>query len=109
MSEVNVKLSDAGQDEAIFHDLHYTNDRQGGNHTNTVLEIINIAGNDIEVSIGDYGRNTTTGKIELLWDGSPTSVGAVRISVRGSCENSEFLRMLQLILDAEKMVDIIKP
>jgi hypothetical protein len=33
----------------------------------------------------------------------------VRIKIRGSIEKSEFLQMLQLILDAEKMVSIIKP
>lgn len=109
MSEVNVKLSDAGEDEAIFHDLRYTNDNYGGNRNEMTFEIRNWSGNEIEVEYAEYMQNPVTNKTELVWATDKPSFDAVRLTIRGACENSEFLRMLRLILEAEKMVSIIKP
>lgn len=111
MSGVDVKLSDSNEDAAVFHDLRYTNDRQGGNHTNTMFEINNIGGNEIFVEVSILEQDPKTKKWEHKWYDAFNGQGAdgVRIHLRGSAENSEFLAMLQLILEAEKMVGIIKP
>jgi hypothetical protein len=109
MSEVNVRLGASGKDQAIFYDLRYTNDLQGGNHTETMFEIKNLSGNGICVETALYATNKRTNRTELVWEPALDGCDGIRITFRGSCENDEFLRMLQLILEAEKMVSIIKP
>jgi hypothetical protein len=108
MSEVNVRLGASGEDCAIFHDLRYANDNYGGNRNEMKLEIRNLSGNTIDVQVGRNKLNTLTGKWGYVWE-KIDDLDGVRIKIKGSIENSEFLQMLQLILDAEKMVSIIKP
>lgn len=108
MSKVDVNLADSEEHAAVFHDLHYTNDCEGGNSNEMTFEITNWSGNDIVAQAASYTRDPQTGKSELVW-GAPAPFDAIRITIRGACENSEFLRMLQLILEAEKMVEVIKP
>lgn len=108
MTEIDIKLSDTGDNSAIFHDLRYANDREGGNSNITKLEIRNLSGNTIDVQIGFNEKNERTGKYQYQW--KPISdLDGIRIKITGQCENYEFLQMLQLILETEKMVEIIKP
>lgn len=109
MSEVNVKLSDSGEHMG-FHDLRYTNDRENGNQNATMFEIENVAGNEIfvEVCMSEQDKH---GIWERKWYQATQGRGVdgVRIHITGGMENSEFLQMLRLILEAEKMVSIVKP
>lgn len=108
MTKIDVKLSDMGEGYGVFHDLRYANDCEGGNQNVTKLEIRNVSGNSIDVQIGFNEKNERTGKYQYQW--KPISdLDGVRIKITGSIENSEFLQMLQLILETEKMVEIIKP
>jgi len=109
MSKVDVNLADSGTESAIFHNLRYTNDHYGGNQNEMTFEITNWSGNMISAEAAIYATNQTTGKIELSWGPRQEVYDGIRITIRGACENSEFLRMLQLILEAEKMVEVIKP
>jgi len=108
MTGIDIKLSDTGKDSAIFHDLRYANDREGGNQNETVFEITNLSGNTLDVQVGFNEQDYKTKNWQWKW--KPLSdMDGVRIKIRGSIENSEFLQMLQLILETEKMVEIIKP
>lgn len=110
MSKVDVNLSASGRDEAIFYNLDYKADHQGGNHTETIFQIDNWSGNGLEVEVATYQTDKRTNQAKLVWHSvSPRTFDGLRVTFRGSCENDEFLRMLQLILEAEKMVAIIKP
>lgn len=109
MSKVDVNLADSGEENtAIFHNLRYTNDGYGGNKNEMTFEITNWSGNMISAAVAGYATDERTGKTKLMWGGE-APYDAIRITIRGSCENAEFLNMLRLILEAEKMVDIIKP
>jgi len=112
MSKIDVKLSDLttddGGDWGIFHDLRYANDCVGGNQNEMKLEIKNVSGNSIDVQIAHHSQDEKTGKWQYKWK-NLEDLDGVRIKIRGSIENSEFLKMLQLILETEKMVEIIKP
>lgn len=105
---IDVTLSDTGENAGIFHDFRYTNDRENGNGNEMTFEITNMSGNDIVAQAATYTRDPQTGKTELVW-GTDAPFDAIRITIRGGIENGEFLQMLQLILETEKMVDIIKP
>lgn len=108
MSKVQVRLGASDDEAAIFYDLRYSNDLQGGNHTETIFEITNLSGNGLEIQVATY--RTERNKTTLVWHPvSPRGFDGIRIRFQGSAENGEFLRMLQLILEAEKMVEIIKP
>jgi hypothetical protein len=106
---IDVKLSDSGIEGAgIFHNLQYTNDRYNGNQNKMTFEIINASGNDIEaeITLSVYDQKTKkyrkdVHKLESLY--------GIKLTIKGALEHSDFLNMLQLILEAEKMVDIIKP
>lgn len=114
MSKIDIKLSDLpgeeeGHDWAVFHNLKYKADHVGGNHTETEFEIENWSGNGLDIEVATYQTDKRK-KTTLVWHAvSPRTFDGVRIKFRGSCENAEFLKMLQLILETEKMVDIIKP
>ena len=108
MTKIDVKLSDMGEGYGVFHDLRYENDCEGGNQNETVFEITNLSGNTLDVQVGFNEQNYKTKNWQWKW--KPLSdMDGVRIKIRGSIENSEFLQMLQLILETEKMVEIIKP
>ncbi len=108
MSKIDVKLSDMGEGYGVFHDLRYANDCEGGNQNVTKLEIRNVSGNAIDIQVGFHELDAKTNKWQWKWKPLPDMDG-VRIKITGSIENSEFLQMLQLILETEKMVEIIKP
>lgn len=112
MSKIDVKLSDLTTDDGghwgIFHDLRYSNDRYGGNQNEMKLEIKNVSGNGIDVQIAHHSQDPRTGKWQYKWK-NLEDLDGVRIKIRGSIENSEFLKMLQLILETEKIVEIVKP
>jgi len=109
MSKVQVRLGASDDEAAIFYDLRYSNNLEGGNHTETVFEITNLSGNWLTVETAIYATNKRTNKTELVWEIPMEQNDGVRLTFRGACENSEFIRMLELILEAEKMVSIIKP
>ena len=109
MSKVDVNLADSGTESAIFHNLRYTNDHYGGNQNEMTFEITNWSGNNITVQTAVYATNLRTGRHELSWEKPMEGCDGIRITIRGACENDEFLRMLQLILEAEKMVSVVKP
>jgi len=105
---IDVKLSDSGIEGAgIFHDLRYTNDRNGGNQNEMIFEIRNESGNTIHVEVGTLHRNEVTEKWDMVWQHGECD--AIKVKVRGAIEHSDFSQMLQLILEAEKIVNIIKP
>ena len=108
MNKIDVTLSATGENMGIFHDFRYTNEREGGNSSEMTFEIRNVSGNDIIARAASYAKDPQTGKTELVW-GTDAPFDAIRITIYGGIENSEFLQMLQLILEAEKMVEIIKP
>lgn len=110
MSAVDVQLSRSGDDEAIFHDFRYTNDHESGNSNALMFEVENLSGNDIFVEYCVREQNEH-GVWENNWydAGRGQGLDAVRIHITGGIESSEFLRMLHLILETEKMVSIIKP
>jgi len=111
MSAIDVKLSDIADDAGIFHDLRYTNDRENGNGNKSMLEINNVSGNEIFVEGCFHQKNEKTGEWSRVWYDLANGQGldGIRIHITGGIENGEFLQMLQLILRAEEMVDIIKP
>lgn len=109
MSTANVNLSSSDEQAAIFYDMQYKCDHEGGNHTETVFEIRNLSGNWITVETALYATDARTQKTELVWESPLQQNDGVRLTFRGSAENAEFLAMLKLILEAEKMVGIIKP
>lgn len=110
MSKIDVSLSDSDKEVGIFHDLRYTNECDGGNSSSSMFEIQNVSGNElfIEVCVSEQVQH---GKWQRNWYpvAQGQGVDGVRIHITGGIENGEFLRMLQLILEAEKMVEIIKP
>ena len=93
---IDVRLSDLGEGHGVFHDLRYTNDNYGGNQNETTLEIKNISGNYIEIEIEDEnGQHYTLERAEM-----------VKLKIKGSIENGEFLHTLRLIMEAEKITDM---
>ena len=114
MSRVDVQLSSLSGEEGhygIFHDLRYVNNNEGGNGNTSMLEISNMSGNEIFIEGCMMEQDPTTKKWSRNWYDLANGQGldGIRIYTTGSIENSEFLQMLQLILEAEKMVEIIKP
>ena len=114
MSKVDVTLSGLStetEDYGVFHDFRYTNDRDGGNSNETMFEIRNETGNGIFVEgcISEYDEKTRKWSSDWYALGSGQPFEGIRIHITGGLENSEFLHMLRLILEAEEMVSIIKP
>lgn len=93
---IEVKLSDTDANAAIFSDITYYRDDNGGNHTNTILGIENLSGNSISVEI-QYGDKSET----YIADN-------IKVRLRGSMEHEEFLKGLQLIVEAEKISEAMK-
>jgi hypothetical protein len=108
MTKIDVKLSDLGDGYGVFHDLRYSNDCYGGNQNGTTFEIINQSGNTLEIDFGFYEQDPQTDKWGWTWR-PLKDVDGIKIRITGGIENSDFLQMLQLILETEKMVEIIKP
>lgn len=105
--KVDVTLSKSGEGAAIVYDLHYTNDNYGGNRNETTFEMVNDNGNTPVIEMAHYAKNLQTGHTELVWE-RPLTTSGIRITIQGEWENKDFLSMLQLILQAEKMAEIIK-
>jgi hypothetical protein len=110
MTGIDVTLSKSDDGAGFFHDLRYTNDRDNGNGNASMLEITNQSGNELFAEICLEEQNEH-GNWEYKWYPVERGQGlaGVRIRITGAWENSEFLEMLRLILEAEKMVDIVKP
>ena len=108
MTKIDVTLSDLGDGYGVFHDLRYANDCNGGNQNKTEFEITNQSGNTLDIEFGFFGQHPATDKWGWTWR-PMKDVDGIKIKITGSIENSEFLQMLQLILETEKMVEIIKP
>ena len=114
MSKVDVALSNLStetEDYGVFHDFRYTNDRSGGNQNEMMFEVRNETGNGIFVEgcLSEYDEKTRKWSSDWYDLTSGRPLDGVRIHITGGIENSEFLHMLRLILEAEKMVSIIKP
>ena len=111
MSQIDVTLSASGEDYGIFHDLRYTNDCEGGNSSRMMFEVENLSGNEIFIEGGFLEQDPVTKAWRRNWYDLTRGRGldGIRIHITGGIENSEFLQMLKLILEAEKMVEIIKP
>jgi hypothetical protein len=95
---IDVTLGSLGEGNGVFHDLRYTNDQYGGNQNEITFELHNISGNPIELTytdgMGDEWVCEQTDKI--------------KIKIKGGIEAGEFLNMLHLILETEKIVTILK-
>ena len=111
MSKIDVSLSDSEDEAGIFHGFRYTNDNDGGNSNASMFEITNQSGNEIFVEGCLMEQDSNTKQWERKWYDLTSGRGldGVRIHITGGIENGEFLQMLKLILEAEKMVEIIKP
>lgn len=94
---IDVKLSQLGEGNGVFHDLRYTNDQYGGNQNDLTFEIHNISGNPIELTYTDGMGD------EWICE----QADKVKVRIKGGIEASELLNMLRLILEAEKMVQIL--
>lgn len=94
---IDVTLSSLGEGNGVFHDLRYTNDQYGGNQNDLTFEIHNISGNPIELTYTDGMGD------EWICE----QADKVKVRIKGSIEAGEFLNMLHLILEAEKMVQIL--
>lgn len=105
---IKIKLSDIAENSAVFHNLKYTNDRCGGNRNRMTFEVTNLSGNSITVEIAQYVSDPLKKTYSLKWNQHPVEVEAIRITIQGSCENSEFLNMLKLIVNTEKILDIVE-
>ena len=106
MSEVSVRLSHSDPEHGIFHDYEYINDNAYGNQNIITLTISNQSGNPI------------CADIVAPWDSlTDLSTGTVRdvvcnqivIKIQGEIEKNEFLKAIQLILEAEKLVSVLNP
>lgn len=114
MSKVDVTLSDLSSAEGsygVFHDLHYVNNNEGGNRNTSMFEINNMSGNELFIEGCVLEQDSKTGKWSRNWYDLTSGQGldGIRVHITGGIENEEFLQMLRLILEAEKMVEIIKP
>ena len=112
MSEIDVQLGKIGEaDVGVFHDWRYINTKEGGNSNQTVLEVINESGNEIFVEGCVQEQDPLTKLWERRWFDLAGGQGldGLRIHIQGSAETYDLLAMLRLILDAEKMHQIIKP
>lgn len=114
MSKVDVRLSNLSNEEGnygVFHDLQYVNNNEGGNKNTSMFEINNMSGNEIFIEGCMLEHDPITKKWSRNWYDLTSGRGldGIRIHITGGIENEEFLQMLRLILEAEKMVEIIKP
>ena len=101
-SKIDVSLGKTGENAGVFLDVHYTNDNYGGNQNQITLEIKNVGGNDYDISYDCWeGREKVTYTFECA--------DSIKIKIRGTIELSEFLQGLQMILDAEKMNELMDP
>jgi hypothetical protein len=99
MSKVECKFSDLlGKDESAFLDTYYSDDRYGGNQNEVVFELHNICGNYIQAELVSTDGNTYA-----------VDLDKVRLKIYGEIEANQFLDALQLIVETNKVVDIIKP
>jgi len=93
---LDIRYSDSlKEDEGHYHDFRYTNDQYGGNQNETTLTIDNICGNDIEI------------EFESESDGKEYLCIVKKVKVRSEVEQKEFLRSLQMILEAEKISELL--
>jgi hypothetical protein len=83
------------KEESCFHDIKYTNDQYGGNQNEITFTVDNICGNDIEIEFESDGK-------EYL-----CIVKKVKVRIKGEIEQKEFLRSLQMILEAEKISELL--
>jgi hypothetical protein len=112
MSGIDVQLGKVGEDNAgVFHDWRYTNDKGGGNDNQTTLEVMNESGNEIFIEGCILEQDPRTKLWERRWFDLTSGQGldGLRIHIQGGAESYDFLAMLRLILNAEKMHEIIKP
>ena len=104
---INIKLSQAGENLAIFFDFEYISDGNGGNSALTKFNVENLSGNSMLINIGQNGKNPKTNKYETTWS-DLIEADCLKIEFRGSYEREEFLTMLKLILETEGMMDILQ-
>lgn len=93
---LDIQYSDSLKgDESCFHDFRYTNDQYGGNQNETTFTIKNKCGNNIDV--------------EFEYEGQKYNLNTNRIKIKmyGGVENGDFLRALQMILEAEKISELL--
>jgi len=83
------------KNEGCFHDYRYTNEQMGGNRNEMSFTIENDCGNDIKI------------EFESGADHYIIPVKKVKIHIKGGVENGDFLRALQMILEAEKISELL--
>lgn len=94
---IDISLGQLGEGHGVFHDLRYTNDHYGGNQNELTFEVNNISGNYIELTYEDGNGDE--------WICEQTK--KVKIKIKGGIEAGEFHDMLRLILETEKIVNIL--
>jgi|LauGreSBDMM110SN_4_FD.fasta_scaffold274332_2 hypothetical protein len=99
MSKIECRYEDSlGKDECAYLDVHYSDDCYGGNQNEVVFELHNICGNYIQAELVD-----TKGDIYAV------DLDKVKLKIYGQIEAGQFLEALQLIVETNKVVGIIKP
>jgi hypothetical protein len=107
---IKIKLGDLGEHHGVYHELSYSNDNYGGNQNIITFEIQNMSGNPLRIEYGYDGRvETSIGKNGRLTIEDVDDIQTVKIVIKGTYEKEDFLNMLRLILETEKMFEIVKP
>lgn len=93
---LDIRYSDSLKEgEGYYHDVRYTNDNYGGNGNETTFTLENTCGNPllVEFKYEDQTYELTTNQ--------------VKVTIKGGVENGDFLRALQMILEAEKISELL--
>lgn len=107
---IKITLGDLGEHHGVFHELSYSNDNHGGNRNTITFKIQNMGGNPLGIEYGYVGQvRTSVGKNGGLTIEDVDDVQTVKIVIQGTYEKEDFLNMLRLILETEKMFEIVKP
>ena len=99
--DLAVSLSDLPADEGApgFMDVKYFTDQDVGNSAQTMLTLSDYGGAVINLYI-----KSKYDKDEII---EVKDVDSITIEFFGSCERDDFLRGLQMILSAEKILEIL--
>lgn len=102
-STIDVALGKSGKEgDACFLDVSYKNDNYGGNQNKVILTLKNVGGNPFNIKYTEY-HNLQEHEFSL------EDVFSISIEIGGTFERDDLIRGLQMILDAEKMSELMDP
>jgi hypothetical protein len=102
MSDIKIKLSKSGIDNALFHDYEYEypESNRGANGDTLTLTIENVSGNLMSVSAFDIEGD--------LFFAVDQEVGKLVLTIHGAVEHSAFFDMFKLIEEAHKVQSALR-